>query len=63
MSLILLDESVPIALRRLLTGHDARSVLYMGWSALKNGELIARAEAEGFEILSPLTGASAINRT
>jgi len=23
----------------------------MGWSGLKNGELIARAEAEGFEIL------------
>ncbi len=46
-----LTESVPIALRRLLTGHDARSVIYMGWSALKNGDLIAQAEAESFEIL------------
>lgn len=51
MSLVLLDESVPIALRRLLTEHDARSVIYMGWSALKNGDLIARAEAEGFDIM------------
>lgn len=51
MSLILLDESVPIALRRLLIGHDARSVIYMGWSALENGDLIADAEAEGFEIM------------
>ena len=42
---------MPIALRRLPAGHDARSVLYMGWSALKNGELTARAEAAGFEIL------------
>ena len=51
MSVILLDESVPAALRRLLAGHDVRSTIYMGWSGLKNGELIARAEAEGFEIL------------
>lgn len=51
MSLVLLDESVPAALRRLLPGHDVRSTIYMGWSGLKNGELIARAEAEGFEIL------------
>lgn len=51
MSRILLDESVPIALRRLLTGHDAKSVIYMGWSALKNGDLIAQAEAEGFEVM------------
>jgi hypothetical protein len=51
LSLILLDESVPIALRRLLTGHDAKSVIYMGWSALTNGDLIARAQTEGFEIM------------
>jgi hypothetical protein len=51
LSLILLDESVPAALRRLLPGHDVRSTSYMGWSGLKNGELIARAESEGFEIV------------
>lgn len=25
-------------------GHDARSIIYMGWSALKNGDLIAQAQ-------------------
>jgi len=48
LSHILLDESVPAALRRLLPGHDVRSTIYMGWSELNNRELIARAEAEGF---------------
>ena len=51
MTLILLDESVPAALRRLLPGHDVRSTIYMGWSGLMNGELIAGAEADAFEIL------------
>jgi len=46
-----LTRAFPSPLRRLLTGHDARSVIYMGWSALKNGDLIARAEAEGFDIM------------
>jgi hypothetical protein len=36
---------------RLLPGHVVRSTIYMGWSGLKNGELIARAEADGFEVL------------
>lgn len=43
---ILLDESLPIELRDELPRHDVRSVQEMGWSALKNGELLRRAVAE-----------------
>jgi hypothetical protein len=50
LSNILLDESVPAALRRLLPGHNIRSTIYMGRFGLKNGEPLARAEAKGFEI-------------
>ena len=40
---ILLDESLPIELRDELPQHSIRSVQEMGWSALKNGELLRRA--------------------
>jgi len=40
---ILLDESLPIERRDELPQHAVRSVQEMGWSALKNGELLRRA--------------------
>ena len=40
---ILLDESLPVELRDELPLHAVRSVQEMGWSALKNGELLLRA--------------------
>ena len=40
---ILLDESLPIELRDELPQHSIRSVQEMGWSALRNGELLHRA--------------------
>ncbi len=43
---ILLDESLPIELRDELPLHAIRSVQEMGWSALKNGELLRRAAAQ-----------------
>ena len=43
---ILLDESLPIELRDELPQHSVRSVQEMGWSALKNGELLRRAVDE-----------------
>lgn len=42
---LLLDESVPATLRRDLPGHDVRTVVEMGWSGVKNGELLALAAA------------------
>ena len=40
---ILLDESLPKELQSELSGHDVRAVQEMGWSSLKNGELLARS--------------------
>ena len=40
---ILLDESLPKELQSELSGHDVRTVQEMGWSSLKNGELLARS--------------------
>ena len=43
---ILLDESLPIERREELPLHAVHSVQEMGWSALKNGELLRRAAAQ-----------------
>lgn len=40
---VLLDESVPVRLRRHLPGHDVRTAVEMGWSGIKNGKLLALA--------------------
>jgi hypothetical protein len=47
---VLLDECVPKALGRLLTGHATRTVAQEGWSGKKNGELLALLTAAGFEV-------------
>ena len=47
---ILLDESLPIELASELTGHDVISVQKMGWSGLKNGELLVRASSQ-FDVM------------
>lgn len=43
---ILIDESLPRYTLRLLQGYDAYTVQYMGWSGIKNGELLGRAEGQ-----------------
>ena len=43
---VLLDESEPSRLRRSLVGHEVRTVVEMGWSGVKNGELLALAATE-----------------
>jgi hypothetical protein len=43
---ILLDECVPLPLRKLLSAHDCKSAQEMGWNSIKNGELLALAEAQ-----------------
>jgi predicted nuclease of predicted toxin-antitoxin system len=47
---ILLDESLPIEVRREIPSHDVRYVREMGWAGLKNGELLRRASAS-FDLL------------
>ncbi len=47
---LLLDESVPAKLRRYLPDHDVRSAVDMGWSGVKNGQLLALA-GQHFDVL------------
>ncbi len=49
--LILLDNGVPAPLRHVLKGHVVVEAFERGWDRLLNGELIAAAEAAGFEVL------------
>ncbi len=48
---ILLDESVPRALKVHLSGHSVKTVQDMGWTGLKNGELLKRAEESSIAVL------------
>jgi hypothetical protein len=47
---VLLDENLDHALRTLLGQHEVRTVTYMGWTGLKNGELLKAAEDSGIEV-------------
>ncbi len=40
---VLLDECVDRRLSRDLTGHDVKTAQQMGWTAIRNGELLALA--------------------
>lgn len=46
---VLLDENVPHDFRHRLTGHEVFTVAFMGWQGVGNGELLARAAADGFD--------------
>lgn len=48
---ILLDECVPRPLKRELADCDIRTVVEMGWSGKKNGELLQLMSREGFTTL------------
>jgi hypothetical protein len=40
---VLLDENVPVDLAAELRGHEVLTVAGLGWTGLKNGELLTRA--------------------
>ncbi len=48
---VLFDNGVPWAIADALPEHEVTFTRSAGWHELKNGELIRRAEAEGFDIL------------
>lgn len=48
---ILLDECVPRPLKHELRDYEIRTVVEMGWSGKKNGELLQLMAQEGFTIL------------
>lgn len=43
---LLLDECLDWRLRRDLAGHEIKTVQEMGWEGVKNGRLLALAQAE-----------------
>ena len=43
---VLLDECVPRRVRSELPGHTVLTVVDMGWSGIKNGQLLVKAAAE-----------------
>jgi hypothetical protein len=43
---VLLDECVDWRLSRSIVGHEVKTARQMGWSAIKNGELLALSSAE-----------------
>ena len=48
---ILLDECAPRPLKREFADYDIRTVVEMGWSGKKNGELLRLMRQEGFTVL------------
>jgi predicted nuclease of predicted toxin-antitoxin system len=47
---VLIDECVPAPLARLLTGHDCATVQFAGWTGIKNGQLLQKAELAKFDV-------------
>ncbi len=48
---ILFDQGTPRPLRRHLSGHLVATTFQLGWSQLSNGDLLDRAEEQGYELL------------
>ena len=48
---ILFDHGTPAPLRRHLPKHSVDRSAERGWELLENGELIIRAEEEGYEVI------------
>ncbi|MDR2844715.1 MAG: hypothetical protein LBV28_01330 [Puniceicoccales bacterium] len=48
---ILFDQGTPVPLRAFLSAHEVATAYELGWSTLKNGELLGAAEKSNFECL------------
>ena len=48
---LLFDQGRPVPLRNHLLNHIVETAYERGWSNLKNGDLLSRAEADGFDAL------------
>lgn len=53
---VLFDQGTPAPLRRLLVGHEVTTAHELGWSTMKNGDLLAAAEAAGLEVFVTTDG-------
>ena len=47
---ILFDQGTPVPLREHLLSHSIDTAYELGWSQLRNGELLSEAEQHGYEI-------------
>jgi predicted nuclease of predicted toxin-antitoxin system len=47
---ILFDQGTPAPLRECLPNHVVSTAYEMGWSTLKNGDLLQTAESNAFEV-------------
>jgi predicted nuclease of predicted toxin-antitoxin system len=48
---VLLDENLPTDLRHFLAEHEVFTIAFMGWKGMRNGELLRRAAADGFDLM------------
>ena len=48
---ILFDQGTPVPLRAHLSNHEVETSYDRGWATLSNGDLLAAADNEGFDIL------------
>jgi hypothetical protein len=48
---VLFDQGTPVPLRGFRSRHEVSTVYERGWSRLRNGELLDRAEQEAFAVL------------
>jgi hypothetical protein len=48
---LLFDQGTPVPLRSHLSHYAVETAYERGWHSLKNGDLLARAEVEGFDVL------------
>ena len=47
---ILFDQGTPVPLRRFLDGHEVHTVFEKGWDRLTNGDVLAVAILNGYEV-------------
>jgi len=48
---ILFDHGTPSGIARALADHKVTEAIERGWDRISNGELLTKAEAEGFELM------------
>jgi len=51
---LIFDENMPVSLAKVLSEHECSSVIRLGWRGIRNGDLLKRAEAAGFDVLVTL---------
>lgn len=51
MPRLLFDANIPRGLQEVLSDHEVFTAFQMGWGSLVNGDLLAVAEAAGFDAM------------